>query len=77
MNDLTLTASLDKFEGFDDIEWKEEQIIQECITMFDLKNRKIQKKQMALPSGILAFRLIKGPNITREEYLLVLYWHEL
>ena len=67
-----LTDSLDKFEDFDDIERKEEQSIQEYIAMFDLKYRKIQKKRMTLPSEILAFRLIKRANITREEKLLVL-----
>ena len=40
--------------------------------MFDLKYRKIQKKHMKLSSEILAFRLIKQANITREEKLLVL-----
>ena len=67
-----LTESLDKFEDFDNIERKEEQIIQEYIAMFDLKYRKIQKKHMTLSSEILAFRLIKRANITREEKLLVL-----
>ena len=67
-----LTDSLDKFEDFDNIERKEEQIIQEYIAMFDLKYRKIQKKHMTLSSEILAFRLIKRANITREEKLLVL-----
>ena len=67
-----LTDSLDKFEGFDNIERKEEQSIQEYIAIFDLKYRKIQKKHMTLSSEILAFRLIKRANITREEKLLVL-----
>ena len=67
-----LTDSLDKFEDFDNIERKEGQGIQEYIAMFDLKYRKIQKKHMTLPSEILAFRLIKRANITREEKLLVL-----
>ena len=67
-----LTDSLDKFEDFDNIERKEGQSIQEYIAMFDLKYRKIQKKHMTLSSEILAFRLIKRANITREEKLLVL-----
>ena len=67
-----LTDSLDKLEGFDNIERKEEQSIQEYIAIFDLKYRKIQKKHMTLSSEILAFRLIKRANITREEKLLVL-----
>ena len=40
--------------------------------MFDSKYRKIEKKDMSLPSEILAFKLLKKANITKEEKLLVL-----
>ena len=40
--------------------------------MFDSKYRKIEKKKMTLPSEILAFKLLKKANITKEERLLVL-----
>ena len=40
--------------------------------MFDCKYRKIEKKDMLLPSEILAFKLLKKANITKEEKLLVL-----
>ena len=40
--------------------------------MFDAKYRKIEKKSMSLPSEILAFKLLKMANITKEERLLVL-----
>ena len=40
--------------------------------MFDAKYRKIEKKKMTLPSEILAFKLLKKANITKEERLLVL-----
>ena len=40
--------------------------------MFDSKYRKIEKKDMSLPSEILAFKLLKKANITKGEKLLVL-----
>ena len=40
--------------------------------MFDSKYRKIEKKDMPLPFEILAFKLLKKANITKEEKLLVL-----
>ena len=39
--------------------------------MCNLKNRKIKKKHVALSAEILAFRLIKQANLTREEKMLV------
>ena len=48
------------------------QAINEYIAMFDSKYRKIEKKKMTLPSEILAFKLLKKANITKEERLLVL-----
>ena len=36
------------------------------------KYRKIEKKCLTLPSEVLAFRLIKRANITRDERLLIL-----
>ena len=67
-----LADSLDKFEDFDEFSRKDGQSIQEYIAMFDSKYRKVEKKSMALPSEILAFKLIKKANITKEEKMLVL-----
>ena len=67
-----LADSIDKFEDFDDFKRKDGQTIQEFIAMFDSKYRKIEKKDMPLPSEILAFKLLKKANITKEEKLLVL-----
>ena len=67
-----LTDSLEKFDDFDDFRRKEGQSIHEYIAMFDAKYRKIEKKSMSLPSEILAFKLLKKANITKEERLLVL-----
>ena len=67
-----LADSIEKFEDFDDFKRKEGQTIHEFIAMFDSKYRKIEKKDMSLPSEILAFKLMKKANITKEEKLLVL-----
>lgn len=67
-----LADSLEKFEDFDDYRRKEGQTIHEYIATFDAKYRKVEKKNMTLPSEILAFKLLKKANISREEKLLVL-----
>lgn len=67
-----LADSVDKFDDFDDFRRKEGQTVHEYIAMFDSKYRKIEKKKMTLPSEILAFKLLKKANITKEERLLVL-----
>ena len=67
-----LADSIEKSEDFDDFKRKEGQTIQEFIAMFDSKYRKIEKKNISLPSEILAFKLLKKANITKEEKLLVL-----
>ena len=51
-----LADSIEKFEDFDDFKRKEGQTIHEFIAMFDSKYRKIEKKDMSLPSEILAFK---------------------
>ena len=67
-----LADSVEKFDDFDDFQRNEGQTIQEYIAMFDSKYRKIEKKDMPLPSEILAFKLLKKANITKEEKVLVL-----
>ena len=67
-----LADSVEKFDDFDDFKREDGQSIHEYIAMFDAKYRKIEKKKMALPSEILAFKLRKKANITKEERLLVL-----
>ena len=67
-----LADSVEKFHDFDDFQRNEGPTIQEYIAMFDSKYRKIEKKDMPLRSEILAFKLQKKSNITKEEKLLVL-----
>ena len=47
-------------------------IITEYIATFDARYRKIEKLKMQLPSEILAFKLLKKANISKEENMLVL-----
>jgi hypothetical protein len=67
-----LADSLEKFEDFDDYIRENGDSIIEYIEKFDSKYMKIQKKNMVLPPEILAFKLLKKANLTREEKLLVL-----
>ena len=67
-----LTDSLEKFEDFEDLRRLEGQSINEFVAMFDSKYRKIEKKNMTLPTEILAFKLLRKANISKEEKLLVL-----
>ena len=67
-----LSDSLEKFEDFEDFKRAEGQSINENVATFDAKYRKVEKKKMTLPSEILAFKLIRKANITKEEKLLVL-----
>ena len=64
-----LTESIEKF---DDFERQCNQNMTELIAAFDAKYRKIEKKNMKLPQEILAFKLLKKANITKDEKLLVL-----
>ena len=67
-----LSDSVEKFDEFDDCQRKEGQTIQEFIGIFDSLYRKIEKEGMKLPPEILAFKLLKKANITKDEKLLVL-----
>jgi len=67
-----LSDSLEKFEDFEDFQRVEGQSVQEYISIFDSKYRKIEKKNMKLPPEILAFKLLRKANIKKEEKMLVL-----
>lgn len=67
-----LTDSLEKFEDFEDYSRSEGQSINEFVAIFDAKYHKIKNKNMALPADILAFKLLRKANISKEEKLLVL-----
>ena len=67
-----LTASLEKFEDFDDFKRADGQSINEYVAVFDARYRKIEKKKVTLPAEILTLKLLRKANITTEEKLLVL-----
>ena len=66
-----LSDSLEKFEDFDDFYRLQGQSITEYIAVFVSKYKKIEKKHMTLPAEVLAFKLFRKANITKEEKLLV------
>ena len=67
-----LMDSLEKFEDFEGFKRAHGQSINEYVAVFDAKYIKIEKKKMTLPAEILAFKLLRKANITKEEKLLVL-----
>ena len=70
--DKHLADSLEKFEEFEDLKRAEGQTINEYIAVFDSKYCIIEKKNMTLPPEILAFKLLRKANITKEGKQLVL-----
>ena len=69
---ILLIDGLEKFEEFEDFQRKPDMSITEYIASFDSRYRKIEKLKMVLPSEILAFKLLKKANISKEEKMLVL-----
>ena len=67
-----LVDSLEKYEDFESFEREDGQSIQNFISVFDLKYKKIEQKNMKLAPEVLAFRLLKKANLTRTEKLLIL-----
>ena len=61
-----LADSLEKFEEFEDLKRGEGQSINDFVATFNSKYRKIERKKMTLPSEILAFKLLRKANITKE-----------
>lgn len=67
-----LSDCFDKYEHFEECKRVEGQSMNDFIAEYDMRNNKIVKKKIILPQEVLAFRLLKCANITREERLLVL-----
>ena len=63
---------LEKFEEFEDFQRLNEMNVTEYIASFDSRYRKIEKLKMTLPSEILAFKLLRKANISKDETLLLL-----
>ena len=66
-----LGDSLEKFEDFEDFRREEGQSVNDYISRFDQKYNRILKKNMKLPSEILAFKLWRRANITKEKMLVL------
>ena len=66
-----LADSLEKFEEFEDFQRINGMSITEYIASFDTRYRKIEKLKMSLPSEILAFKLLRKANISKEEKLVL------
>ena len=67
-----LVDSLERYEDFESFEREDGQSIHNFISLFDLKYKRIERKNMKLAPEVLAFRLLKKANITRTEKLLIL-----
>ena len=67
-----ISDSCEKFNDFDEYCKEPSQSISDFISTFDQKFNKTLRKQMKLPSEILAFKLLKQAKLTNEERLLVL-----
>ena len=67
-----LSDSLEKFEDFEDYCRGQNETILDYISRFDQKYNRLKKLGIELPSAIVAFKLLRRANITRDERLLVL-----
>ena len=67
-----IADSFEKFEDFEDYSRKTEVSIVEYIKNFDQKYNRLVKLKMSLPAPVLAFKLLKRANITKEQRMLVL-----
>ena len=61
-----------KFEDFEKFERKPGQNIREYVADFDLKFRKLEKLHIKLPPEILAFKLLRNANLSKQERMFVL-----
>lgn len=62
-----LADSLEKFEDFEDFKRSDGQSVNEYISIFDAKYRKIKKKNMKLPPEILAFKSLNHKLAKKKE----------
>ena len=60
------------FEDFEKFERKPGQNIREYVADFDLKFRKLEKLHIKLPPEILAFKLLRNANLSKQERMFVL-----
>ena len=68
----SLEESWTRFEQFEDFRRTTGESVSTFITDFDRRYERVKAKGMKLPDNLLAFKLLKSANITREERLLVM-----
>lgn len=71
MGNDELVDRLNKYGDFESFERKDGQNIQDFMSMYDFKYRRIERKKMQLTSEVLAFRVMKKANISRTEKIYV------
>ena len=67
-----LMNSWNKFEDFEKFERKPGQKFGEYVADFDLKFIKLEKLHIKLPPEILAFKLLRNANLSKQERMFVL-----
>ena len=67
-----IADAADKYDDFEDLKRGPSDKINDYITDFDLKYNRLVKLDIKISSVVLAFKLLKGANITHNEKLLVL-----
>ena len=63
------TQKIDNFENF---QRADRQSLREYIELFDSKYKKLEKLQIKLPNEILAFKLLRGANLSDMQKMIVL-----
>ena len=66
-----LMDSFKKFEDFENFERKHGQNIREFVNNFDLRSSKLEKFNIKIPSEILALKLLRKANLSKQERMIV------
>ena len=67
-----ITDTYEKFEEFEDFRRADNMNIATYIDEFHERYNRLIKRNLKLPMPILAFKLLKGAKLSKEEHMLVL-----
>ena len=67
-----MTDAYEKFTDFEDYQRADEIKVSKYVANLHLKNRRLEKLNMKLPATVLAFKLLKCANLTKEERMFLL-----
>ena len=67
-----LIDSLKKFEDVENFERKHGQTIREYVNYFYLRSSKLEKLNRKIPSEILALKLLRKANLSKQERMIIL-----